>query len=274
MSSTDQSQRIDSLLHTAGEHIGSAEYAKAADALREASHISPDDVKVKEAWLTLQSRSETRDAVQAIRSYLNTKTDRDGQKALQALKEGQLGSDDATEAVNLLLDAEIEKSTTVDALLSALMTGHINARKSLAGRVGESATDVYEQVYSKGDNAFNAFAAIPLDDAAWTAIDAQIEAQKDLFRLNVATLMEAGVEHPERAMRAIARQAAVAPANIFTLLDEDAFDVVLHSLDLRQPQTLRSQAMLAVSKMLEAKSEQGELLFSQYVAKKVLHVCA
>ena len=269
MSSTASSDRTTSLLQTANEHIQASNYARAADALREASHIEPNNVKVKEAWVTLQSRSETRDGLQSIRDYLGSKTDEDGKKALQALKEGPLGPDDAFEAVNLLLSADSEDLASLDPLTATLITGQKHARKAVASKIAESATDVYELAYVKGDDAFNAFASIPLDDAVWTSKDAQLTAQQDLFRLNVATLMEAGVDYPERAMRAIARQAAVAPANITALFDEDAFDVVLQSLDLRRPQTMRSQAMLAVSKMLEAKGKQGEHVFSQYVARKV-----
>lgn len=270
MSSTASSDRISSLLQAARECIESGNYAKAAAALREASHIEPDNVKVKEAWVTLQSRSETRDGLQSVKDYLGSKTDDDGKKALQALKEGQLGPDDASEAVNLLLAADATDLSSLDALLTVLITSHPDARKAVAGKISKSATDVYELAYVKGDDAFSAFASVTLDDAAWIfQHDAQATAQQDLFRLNVATLMDAGVDHPQRAMKAMARQAAVAPDNITTLLDEDAFGVVLQALDLRQPQTLRSQAMLAVSKMLEVKGEQGEQVFSQYVAKKV-----
>lgn len=269
MSSTASSDRITSLLQTAGEDIQAGNYAKAADVLREASHIEPDNVKVKEAWTTLRSRSETRDGLQSIQDYLSSKEEDDGRKALQAIREGQLGSDDASEAVSLLLFADSGDLTSLDALLAALINSHAQARKAVATKITESVTDVYELAYIKGDDAFSAFASVPLDDGAWTSKDVQATAQRDMFRLNIATLMEAGVDHPERAMRAIARQAAVAPANIAALLDEDAFDVVLQSLDLRQPQPLRSQAMLAVSKMLETAGEQGEQSFSQYVAKKV-----
>jgi len=207
--------------------------------------------------------------VQSVRTYLSSKDDEDGQRALQAVKEGQLGHEDAKVAIELLLHAEPDELLSLDALIATLMTSQLAARKIVASKITESATDLYELAYVKGDSAFNAFAAVTLDDTAWASKDLQTTAQQDVFRLNVATLMEAGVDYPARAMRALARQAAVAPSDITDLLDEDAFDVVLQSLHIRQPQALRSQAMLAVAKMLEARGEPGEQLFAQYVAEKV-----
>ena len=46
-------------------------------------------------------------------------------------------------------------------------------------------------------------------------------------------------------------------------------DAILSSLDIRIEAPLRSEAMLATSKLLEATKERGEELFSEFIMTKV-----
>jgi hypothetical protein len=264
--------RITALLATANEDIVSGEYAKASEILREASHLEPSNVKVQEAWKLLQSKSTTRDAIESIRNYIGNKQEEYGKKALQDLKKGQqLGQHESAEAINLLLHSDSDPGLLLllDPLLSTLIIGQGEVRKQLASNITSNATDVYNRVYDKGDAAFNAFASLASDETLWTSKAIQVEAQRDIFRLSTASLIAAGIESPARAMKAIARQVALAPENVSDLLDEDAFDVLLSSLDIRQDQNLRSQSMLAMAKVLEIKGEEGAELFSRYIATRV-----
>lgn len=268
MQSTASSERIQSLLAKADEQRQAGNVAKASEALREASHIDPENLEVKRAWLALQSQTSAGDPLEAIKTFLSSKTHDDEQKALQSLREAKLGEDAASEAIGLLVNADHEDQS-VDTLLTALINVHVEAKRALASRIAENATEIYELIYVQGDACFNAFNAVVLEDSVWESKKVQQTGQQDLFRLNIATLMEPGVDHPERAMRAIARQLAMSSKEVTTLLDDDAFDVVLSSLDIRLAQSLRSQAMVAASKILEATGEQGETLFSGFVAGKV-----
>jgi len=268
MAAQAAADRVSALIATANEDIVNGEYAKASETLREASHIEPGNAQVQEAWKLLQSKSTTRDAVESIRNYIGSKQEDIGKKALQDLKESQLGSHESSEAVNLLLHSDPGLPLS-DQLLSTLLIGQKEVRKRLASDIASNATDVYNRVYDKGDATFNAFASLASDETLWTSKAVQIEAQRDMFRLSIASLIAAGIESPERAMKAIARQVALAPENVSDLLDEDAFDVLLSSLDIRQEQSLRSQAMLAIAKVLETKGEEGAELFSRYIATRV-----
>jgi hypothetical protein len=273
MAAQAAADRVSALLSAANDEIFvNGEYAKASEILREASHLEPSNVKVQEAWKLLQSKSTTRDAVESIRNYISSHQDQYAKEALQDLKEGrQLDSHESSEAINLLLHSDSNPGLLLlsDPLLSTLILGQGEVRKQLAGNIISNATDIYNRVYYKGDASFSAFASLTSDEKVWASKTIQIEAQRDVFRLSIASLIAAGIESPERAMRAIARQVALAPENVSDLLDEDAFDVLLSSLDIRQDQNLRSQSMLAIAKVLETTGEEGAELFSRYIATRV-----
>jgi hypothetical protein len=268
MAAQAASERVNALLVTANDSISAGSYAIASETLREASHIEPQNVKVQEAWKLLQSKSTTRDAVESIRDYIGSQQEEVGQNAIQDLKESQLGHHESLEAVGLLLHSDPGLPLS-DQLTSTLLLGHKEARKVLADRLVDNATDVYTEVYGKGDATFNAFASLPSDDTLWPSKELQIEAQRDVFRLNIATLIAAGVENPDRAMKAVARQVALAPENVADLLDEDTFDVMLSALDIRQEQNLRSQSMLAITKIFETTGDEGAEIFSRYIGTRV-----
>lgn len=268
MAAQAASERVTALLATANEAISAGSYAIASETLREASHIEPRNPQVQEAWKLLQSKSTTRDAVESIRNYIGSQQEEVGQKAIQDLKESQLGEHESLEAVGLLLHSDPGLPLS-DQLASTLLLGHKKARKVLADRLVNNATDVYNEVYAKGDATFNAFASLPSDDTLWPSKEIQREAQRDVFRLNIAYLIAAGVENPDRAMKAVARQVALAPDNVADLLDEDTFDVLLSSLDIRQEQNLRSQSMLAIAKVFETAGDNGADIFTQYIGTRV-----
>lgn len=268
MASDAAAGRVNALLATVNEQIDAGSYAKASETLREASHIDPLNAKVQEAWKQLQSHSTTKDAIESIRSYIGSRDESIGQRALQDLKESQLGPHESLEAISLLIHSDPGLPLS-DRLAATLISGHKEARKEFASDITANATEIYNSVYVKGDSTFNAFASLTFDEALWASKDAQKTAQRDLFRLDIATLIGAGVDYPERAMKSVARQVALAPDNVSDLLDEDAFDVFLTSLDIRREQDLRSQSMLAIAKVLETTGDKGATIFSQYIATKV-----
>jgi hypothetical protein len=268
MAAQAASERVTALLATANDSISAGSYAIASETLREASHIEPQNPKVQEAWKLLESKSTTRDAIESIRNYIGSQQEEVGQKAIQDLKENQLGQHESLEAVGLLLHSDPGLPLS-DQLTSTLLLGHKEVRKVLADRLVNNATDIYNEIYGKGDATFNAFASLPSDDTLWPSKGLQVEAQRDVFRLNIATLIAAGVENPDRAMKAVARQVALAPENVADLLDEDTFDVMLSSLDIRQEQNLRSQSMLAITKIFETTGDEGAEIFSRYIGTRV-----
>jgi hypothetical protein len=91
MAAQAASKRVTALLATANDSISAGSYAIASETLREASHIEPQNPRVQEAWKLLESKSTTRDAVESIRNYIGSQQEEVGQKAIQDLRESQLG---------------------------------------------------------------------------------------------------------------------------------------------------------------------------------------
>jgi len=261
-------ERTTKLLQLADEAQKANNLAKAASILRVASQIDPEDPEIKKRWLSLQSQ-DGEDALQTIREYIATGQDANGQRAILNLKQRQLSSNEASEAYDLLLTAN-ESLSLRDDVIAALLAVQVEARKLVCERLRTNATEVFTALFRHGgDETFRCFSGIALDDSLWLSKDAQKTAQQDIFRLCIATLIEAGVERPERLMRALSRQLALQPNNIVDLIDEGVVDAVLCDLDIRLDNNLRSQAILSTSKLLQAAKDRGEQLFASFITGKV-----
>jgi hypothetical protein len=266
--SGERQDRINSLLAQANAAARSDGLKKASELLREASHLDPDNAKVKEAWLELQKQEQTGDLLQSIRIYIKHGSEDEGQKALLLLKQRRIAPSEANEITRLLLDSATQ-SKLLDELTGTLLRVSDDARKALAARFQKPISELFEHLFDRGEASFKALAALPFDETVWMSKEDQKTAQRDVFRLSIAKLIDAGTDHLEWPMQTIARQLSVAPANVSSLIDDDVFEVVLMSLDIRLEPSLRRQAMLATAKILESMEEQGATLFGHFLAGKV-----
>lgn len=267
MSSKAQDDHLNSLLSRADEAIKKNELQKAADTLREASHLDADNAQVKERVTALQKLSEGENALDLLQKYLATGETSVGEQALQAFKQKQLSQPDAEKAIELLLQSA-SSTDLEDALLGIIVTRNISGRKVIASKLSQNATETFEHLFDKGEQSFTSLASIPLEKSLWSADDVQKTAQQDLFRLSVAKLIDAGAEHLERVLKCCARLLSYVPEAVAPLVDDDVIDAILASLDLRLEQSTRSQAMLATSKMLEATKDKGEEMFSRFITAR------
>lgn len=267
MSSTETQERIAGLLAKADEAIKTDERGEAAEALREASHLDGNNDQVKERWTKLQQADDGANSLELLKLYLGSQEAEDGEKALSILKSRQLPITDVAQAIELLLNANTDLELA-DSLTGTLIARNIEARKAVAARFSQNATGAFEKLFARGEESFKAFTVVPLEDSIWTTKDAQTTAQRDFFRLSVAKLIAAGAEHLERVMQAIARLLSTVPDAVSSIVDGDVMDSILSSLDLRTEAPLRSQAMLATSKLLEATKERGGELFSDFIMNR------
>lgn len=264
MSSGATSDHTNALLAKADEAIKANELQRASEALREASHLDSGNEQVKQRWAALQKLDAGGNALGLLRNYLGSQDAEAGSKALEAVKAKQLPKGDAVQAAELLLRVNISQKC-LDAITGTLLSRNVEARKLVATRLSVEPTEIFQLLFERGEQSFSALAMLPVENVLWSTTDRQAAAQQDVFRLCVATLIEAGAEHIERAMRAIARLFNFAPDLLAPLVDADVTDAILSSLDIRLPQALRSQAMLATSKLLEATKDRGEELFSGFI---------
>lgn len=266
MSTNSAANRVEVLIGQANELIKHDNLQQASERLREASHLKPEDARLKAAWTRLREREGRVPVLELLRSFSTTSSEENGKKALQALQHTQLAPDDATRAVDIVLDLDTA-SDSLDLVTATLLNRNLAVRRILAKRFHDDL--VFDQLWERGDQSFSAFTSIPLDGASWDSPDAQAIAQKDVFKLCVSKILKAGLGHQERALKAIARQLATAPSNVKGLLDEDVFDTTLNTLDIRNDVSLRSQAMLATSKLLEIAGEEGETRFATFITTRI-----
>ena len=267
MSSKETKERIASLLAKVDEAIKNDERVKAAEALREASHLEPDNAEVKARWARLQKADDGSNIIELLRDYLSTGEAKTGQTAVNILKSKQLPTNDAVQATDLLLSVS-RPHDLLDSLTATLLLRNVEARRIVAERFNANATEAFDLLFDRGEESFKPLAAITLENGLWKSKDAQATAQRDFFRLSVAKLIAAGAEHLERVMQPIARLLSAVPDNIAGIVDEDVMDAILASTDIRLEAPLRSQAMLATSKLLEATKETGEQLFSDFIMSR------
>ncbi|KAI7464091.1 ARM repeat-containing protein [Hortaea werneckii] len=265
----DVSAKLSTLLSQVDDASRINELSKAAALLREASQLAPQDEDIKRRWVSLQQREAgNSESLTTIKTYIESREEDARKNAIQALSKKQLDPVEASEAFDLLLGSSSDLPS-LDEVLSTLLGRQIEVRRLVAKKIIASATEAFEQLSPCGDETFRAFTGLLFDKSLWPTEDAQHTAQQDLFRLCIASLIDAGVERPDRLMKAVARQLAVQPENVVSLIDEDVFDIVLSELDIRHDNSLRSQAMVAMSRLLEVSREDGEKLFASFVTNHV-----
>ncbi|KAK4900881.1 SWI5-dependent HO expression protein 4 [Elasticomyces elasticus] len=276
MASTSIQSRTAELITKADEASKAGEHAKAASILREASQINPEDAGVKRRWLAITDQdSGSQNPVTILRKYLqDAKSGDNGEKARQALNQGrQLSRSEAGESYDLLTQSTNQSPPPdrVDELLSILLQRHIEARKLIATKLTATPTEIFDQLYNIGDEAFKSLFSILLDSSLWPSDgETRKTACQSIFRISLATLVEDSSQHPrERAMRAITHLLAVQPETVFQLIDQAVVDIVLSELDIRLDGVSRRQGILATSRMLEVTGEQGEVYFTKFVTTKV-----
>ncbi|KAF1837231.1 CRO1 protein [Decorospora gaudefroyi] len=269
MANTPEEERAVQLAQKAGESTRSGELAVAARYLREASTITPEHPRIKEAWVTLKEEEEKSELLAICRAWVRSKDEHDGEKALQTIRSRGLKQKEAEQAMDILFDFKGEDDV-LDQVTGELLQNS-GAQTWLANAVQEQPTRIYYEMFERGDDAIDGLLKVLLNRAIWPNDDAFKTGHRDCFMLSLAMMMEEALEHPERAMKGIAQLLANYAEHLKGIIDADSFDVILASLDIRLPNSLRSQATLASIKLFElAPDTAGELIskFVTYRTKK------
>ena len=108
-----------------------------------------------------------------------------------------------------------------------------------------------------------------LDVDAWSNEPAREIAERDVFQLYLAKLLEVGHDHDGKALKGIARLLATDSPKLHGVLDKETFEAILCSLDNRLPVDVRSQATLATAKYLEASPSEGQKLLLDFIQNRV-----
>lgn len=142
------------------------------------------------------------------------------------------------------------------------------AQMWLAQAVRERPTRTYYELFPRGDDSIDGLLKVLLIRSLWPDDAAFEESHRDVFQLSLAMLMEEALDHPERAMRGVAQLLAHHANHLKNIIDADSFDVILSSLDIRLPKTLRDQATLASIKLFELSPDTAKELISKFVTQR------
>ena len=244
-------------------------------ALREAGALAPEHPDVKAAFYVIQEQQEVNVFLQLCHRFCNDGDVNAGREALRCCKSEKYVFPSGTpeSGFRLLLDAKnAADGDTRDGLIAGLLHRCVAVRIDLARRLQKSEAVTFQTVYAIGDGSANGLTAVVLDHEAWRVWSDECSrevCEKDVFQLFVAKLMESGHDHDGRSLKGIARLLAVDAKKLATLMDEETFDTILSSTDVRLDIDVKSQATLAIAKYVEVSGKAGEEMLSRFITSRV-----
>ena len=266
MSPISGEERASQLAQAASESLASGDLAAAARKLREATSIAPENTQIKEAWEKLRQEEDKSEFLAICKVWVQTKDETDGERALKSLKERPLKQKEAEQAMQILNDFK-DEDDVLDQVTGELLK-NVGAQMWLAQAVRERPTRTYYELFPRGDDSIDGLLKVLLNRSLWLDDVTFRESHRDVFQLCLAMLMEEALDHPERAMRGIAQLLAHHANHLENIIDSDSFDVILSTLDIRLPKTLRDQATLASIKLFELSPDTAKELISKFVTQR------
>ncbi|KAL6706830.1 SWI5-dependent HO expression protein 4 [Coniothyrium glycines] len=254
------------LVQKATESIQAGELVSAARYLREASTIAPNLAQITEAWAKLKDEEGKSEFLAVCQAWVRSKEEHDGERALQTMRARGLTHKEAEQAMQVLFEFKGEDDV-LDQVTGELLRNS-GAQLWLANAVREQPTRIYYELFERGDDSIDGLLKVLLNRAIWPDDDSFKTGHRDVFMLSLAMMMEEALEHPERAMKGIAQLLAHFAEHLKGIIDADSFDVILASLDLRLPASLRSQATLASIKLFELAPDTAGELISKFVTNR------
>lgn len=176
----------------------------------------------------------------------------------------------ALECLQTLLESNHTTLSSAQGVIIAELARHSPAvRQYFVSELEASTTEFFDNVYERGDEAANCLRSVVLDSTLWPSEDVRLRVEDDLFQLFLAKLMETGHDHDGRALKGLALLLIADTQRLHTFIDEDAFESLCASLDLRLPADVRGHATLVLSKFMEVAESTGQEYFTKYVTTLV-----
>ena len=195
-----------------------------------------------------------------------------GDEAAEYLKGAgaQVSGPAAVECLKLVLETPHSAlSPAQDTIITQLVRQNWNVREHFASELLSSTTEFFDNIYDRGDETANCLRTIVLDPNLWPSEETRLQVEDDLFQLLLAKLMESGHDLDGRALRGIALLLMADVNRLSAFIDQQGFDAILSSLDIRLPADVRGQATIVVSKYLELSEEDGRKYLGEFVTTRV-----
>lgn len=266
--SIESQNRVAGLIRDAEASIAAGNFDTAKRQLQEASALDASNDKLKATWEELEKKQGQSPLVELCAQWTGSLTDDDGEEILDYLSARDVTDNDAKGAMETFL--RYEGSLDMSDQICIALAKHAGARTALAVDFKKSPTSTFRKLWEHGSDSMDGLIMTLFDQKAWEKEMDRTAALRDVFQLALAELMQAGLEDPMRAMKVVSRLLAVEASKLNGIIDSDGFDVILDMLEITLPATLRSQATIAIAKLLELSPESAQTLIGNYVTARVV----
>ena len=253
-------------------HLTNFSFKQASRKLREAAALGHDNPDVQAAFLEIHNDQNNSPLLDLCRRYGLYHNNAAGSEAVAYLRSSDAPNAGpvALECLQIILECrQASMSDDQNFIIAELARQSPQVRQYFASELQASTTEFFDNVYERGDDAANCLRSVVLDDKIWSDEDARLRVEDDLFQLFLAKLMETGHDHDGRALKGIALLLIADPQRLHTFIDEEAFEALMGSLDLRLPSDVRGQATLVLSKFFSTDEAAAQALFTSYITSHV-----
>jgi len=239
--------------------------------LQEAHKIDPSDVRIVEALEQLSLANAhpiaTGSLLVASKDLL-AKADSSvvASSVLRLVSAGEYDVKEAAESLQILFQIENDHITKNKAVLGIIST--LAGQHAIATLLKAHATVSFQHLWNCGNAVISSLINTVTTSTTWSAESERERAEKDVFQLLLARLLEPAQEASEMAMRAMARLLARRASNFEAFVDSSNFEIILSMLNVQLPVALRSQATLVTAKFLEISPDKGQRLLTEYVVTR------
>lgn len=185
---------------------------------------------------------------------------------LRVITDCKYDAKEAEESLQTLFQVANDHVTKNKAVLRIIST--IYGQHAIAALLEGSATESFQDLWNCGNAVVLSLITTVTTPTAWEAGSDRESAEKGVFQLLLARLLEPAQEAAEMAMRAMARLLAGCTSDFEPFVDASNFEIILSMLNVQLPAALRSQATLVTAKFLEISPDKGQRLLTEYVVTR------
>lgn len=273
-SSREIRERADSLCEEARHKLDANDANGAFDAARQALQLEIENDDARTVLRQLRDRDPAEDILAAGKTFVLTWQWEDGIILANRIEQhaANLKPDQASQCLALFLDNHpaIEKAKPFTGMaLSDLLKYSTNARKAYVELCIKNMTPIFEKCFELGEQAIASHYLHIMERKYWPSAVENLKAQRGTLQLCLAKMINPAEEHIEWASNGIIMILGKGNTKLKSVLDQDAFYIVLECLDIRNPQGLKSSAIAAMQSMLSSTGNDGKGHITAFVTAKV-----
>ena len=234
---------------------------EAADAVKEALSINPDDEEAQKLFEGLSlAAGKPVDVLKLCEEFY------DGRLSETSFR-GQLDSSsiDIEGTRETIEFAFARKGQRGDTMVECLLSKP-NGKRAFIPLFLNEPTRTFKALWDLGEYSLGAVInKVLLQPGGWSKAADRDKAEKDMLYSLLSKMLQAGIENPELAMLSIARLLAYDVAKLQSFIDSDAYMVFFDALNVEHSTAMRAQATLTLAKLHEVNPDHWEKELVTYV---------